>query len=306
MAVTIPQFPPRIESAAKRRSTIGIPNRRALYTPRVIRGILASWSLLPAFGLVLGLILSMGGSPAPPVGSTPGPPGVPRAALPPPGEMERCYRLIQARHFVAARVRLAPIVESHPGWQRAKFLLGLSFHEEGRYAEARPYFERALSLDADSPDVPAIRLHLAWTLYYLGETAGSREQLEALLSKGPAVADAHFALGLLEFDADRVESAAKQFQRAIELAVAVEDPRTEGKARARLADVLVRNGDLERAKTELQAAVRLRPDAYEAYFKLSRVLERLGDHEGAARALEQHHTIREQVRPSLPRPAETP
>lgn len=220
--------------------------------------------------------------------------------------MERCYRLIQAKHYVAARVRLAPIVESHPGWQRATFLLGLSFHEEGRYAEARPFLERGLRLDAASPDVPAIRLHLGWTLYYLGEAAAAREQFDALLAKGPAIADVHFALGLLEFDADRTESAATQFQRAIELAATAGDARAEGKARARLADVLVRHGELERAKTELEAAVRLRPDAYEAYFKLSRVLERLGDHEGAARVLKQHHAIREEVRPSLPRPVEAP
>jgi len=38
----------------------------------------------------------------------------------------------------------------------------------------------------------------------------------------------------------------------------------------------------------------LNPDNYEPYFKLSRVLQRLGDAEGAKRAREKHDEIRKQ------------
>lgn len=219
--------------------------------------------------------------------------------LPPAGEMEQCHRLIETKQYEQARERLTRIVAGHPTWQRAVFFLGLTFHEEQRYAAAQPLFARALDLDPLSADVPLIRLHYAWASYYLGQTETARLQLLALLAVRPQTADAHFALGLLEIDADRVESATSHLKTAIELAASAEDARMEGKARARLADVLVRNGDLAGARAELEAALRLRPDAYEAYYKLSRVLERLGDPDGAARALEMHQKVREQVRPSV-------
>ncbi len=226
-----------------------------------------------------------------------GPPGGP---LPHPDEMERCYRQIREGQFDAARARLTPIVAHHPDWQRATFFLALTFHEEQRYAEARPLFARALALDPSSPDVPAIRLHHGWALYYLGELDAAQEQMTAFVKLRPDHPDGPFALGLIDFDADAVESASARFRRAIELSQAAKDPRSEGKARARLADVHVRLGDLAAAKHELETAVRLRPDAYEAYFKLSRVLERLGDAEGAAAALAKHHEVRERLRPTAP------
>ncbi len=219
--------------------------------------------------------------------------------------MEQCHRLIESKQYEEARERLTPIVAGHPAWQRAVFLLGLTFHEEQRYAAALPLFARALDLDPLSVDVPAIRLHYAWAAYYLGQTATARAQLLALLEARPRVADAHFALGLLDIDADDVPSATSHLKTAIELAASAKDARTEGKARARLADVLVRQGDLAGARRELEAALRLRPDAYEAYYKLSRVLERLGEPDSAARALEMHHKVREQVRPAGP-PAGVP
>jgi tetratricopeptide (TPR) repeat protein len=212
--------------------------------------------------------------------------------------MERCFRLIEAGQFEAARARLEPIVAAHPRWQRALFLLALAHHEQKRYGEARPLFARALAADPSSADVLAIRLHYAWCLYYLGDAEGARREFESFVAERADYADAHFGLGLIAFDADDVAGATERFETAIRLAQAAGDVRREGKARARLADVLVRTGELTRARTELETAVKLRPDAYEAYFKLSRVLERLGDAEGAARALELHHSVREQVRRS--------
>jgi tetratricopeptide (TPR) repeat protein len=220
----------------------------------------------------------------------------PPAPLPPPGEMARCHRLIAEGHFDEARARLAPIVEAHPAWQRATFLLGLAYHEESRHGEARPLLERALAIDASSEDAEVVRLFLGWSLYYLGDADGARRHFETFAAARPREADVHYALGLLAFDADDAEGAAARFTTAIELARRAQDARTEGKARARLADVHVRLGRLAEAKRELEAAVRLRPDAYEAYYKLSRVLERLGDEDGAARALERHRAVRDQVR----------
>jgi len=214
--------------------------------------------------------------------------------------MDRCYRLIEAGRFESARERLEPIVAAHPGWQRAAFFLALSYHEQHLHGEARPLFERALAIDPASRDATAIRNYYGWTLYYLGEREEARRQFEAFLEARPEDPEAHFALGMIAFDEDDLAGATRRFEAAIRLAKASGDARPEGKARARLADVLVRTGKLEQARGELEAAVKLRPDAYEAYFKLSRVLERLGDAEGAARALERHRKLRDEARPAGP------
>lgn len=210
--------------------------------------------------------------------------------------MTRCLELIKAKQYEAARLRLEPIVSAHPGWARAHFLLALTYHEEQRYELARPLFARAVQLDAAEHSVLPF---YGWCLYYLGDLEAARRQFEAYLQVKPDFADGHYALALIDFDRDDLEAASRRLATTINLASSAAEPRTEGKARARLADVHIRRGELEQARTELQRAVELRLDAYEAYFKLSRVLERLGDHEGAQRAFETGQALREQVRPSV-------
>lgn len=222
--------------------------------------------------------------------------------MPPPGELGRCYALIKAKRYAQARRRLEPIVADHPGWPRANLLLALTFHEEQRYGLAKPLFERVLTLD---PQYHSARPFFGWCLYYLGDAERSRAQFEAYLKVKPNYADAHFAIGLIEYDRDKIDAARERFETTVRLAKNAKDPAVEGKAHARLGDVFIRLNKLEDAKRELELAVKLRPDAYEAYFKLSRVLQRLGDEEGAAKAREMHEKIREMLRPSVKPPMQS-
>ena len=57
-----------------------------------------------------------------------------------------------------------------------------------------------------------------------------------------------------------------------------------GRAHGRLGDLYLRLDDLASAKRELELAIELFPDDFNALFTLSRVLQRLGDPEGAAEA----------------------
>jgi len=114
---------------------------------------------------------------------------------------------------------------------------------------------------------------------------------EAYLSVKPDYVDAIFALGLIAFDGDDVEAARKRFTRAVELAQAQGDRPREALSRFRLADVLVRTGDLEHARSELLRSIGLDPNNPKSYFKLSRVLQRLGDDEGAARARQKYEEV---------------
>ncbi len=86
--------------------------------------------------------------------------------------------------------------------------------------------------------------------------------------------------------------------RAIELQEG--DPRRRAdvsKAHARLADIFVRRDDLERARAHLEEATALWPEHYTAFYKLSRVLTRLGDEEGAREAMRLHDLWRRRAHP---------
>jgi tetratricopeptide (TPR) repeat protein len=230
----------------------------------------------------------------------PGPPrteegaAAPRGPLPPPGFLDACLELIEQGRFAEARGLLEPVVRDHPGWARAHFFLGLTYHEERRYEAAEELFRRALELD---PQYPTPLVFHGWSLYYLGRIEQSRAAFEAYLKVQPGYPDAIFALGLIDFDADAVDAAEVRFRETVRLAAERQDRPTEAKARARLADVHLRNGDLEEARKELERSVALNPDNYEPYFKLSRVLQRLGDAEGAERARRKHDELREKRHP---------
>lgn len=189
---------------------------------------------------------------------------------------------------------LIPVVAQHPEWPRANFYLALTYHRENRYEQARDLFKRTLELD---PKYDEVRVFYGWCLYYLGEPVESRKMFESYLEIKPDYPDAIFALGLIDFDDDNIESARARFLRAIELAQKTKDAPTEAKARARLADVYMRTDQLDQAKQELERSIVLNPDNYETYFKLSRVLQRLDDAEGAKKAREMHDQVRERVRP---------
>lgn len=226
----------------------------------------------------------------------------PQGPMPPPGFLAQCIELIKHKRYAEARMRLAPVVADHPGWARAHLYLGITYLKENRDGEARPFFERALELD---PQQDATRIHYGWCLYSLGETEAARKMFESYPQDKAGFAEASFALGLIDFDADDLDSAKVRLDTSIVLAQRIEDTRMEAKARARLADVFIRTDDLQDARTQLERSLRLNPDNYEVWFKLSRVLERLGDTDGAEQARRKHEEIRERRRPSIPRPAVT-
>ena len=222
-----------------------------------------------------------------------------RAPLPPPGEMARCKKLIDAGQYAAARARLQPIVEQHPGWARATSLLALTYYKENRFEVAKPLFAKALEAD---PQEIAIRPLYGWSLYSLGELDDAEEMFESLLPRKPDYTAAHYALGLIHLDRDEVDSARERFETTVRLASQQADPPMEGRAHARLGDLYVRLDDLATAKRELELAVELSPDEYGALFKLSRVLQRLGDEEGAKEARKRFEEAKARVRPGIARP----
>lgn len=217
------------------------------------------------------------------VDQSPGP--VPREiALGP--ELTAAMQLIERQQTDVARSRLEPYVAQHPDHGPAKFLLGLTYHREKRYTLARPHFEAAASLE---PDYHPTHHFLGWCLYYLGDMPGARAAFENHLALKPGEGDSTFAIGLIDFNEDRLDDAVTRFTRAIELQA--NNPRRVkdvAKAHARLADVHIRRDELEAARSRLRVATGLWPQHYAAFYKLSRVLNRLGETEAAAEAFGQY------------------
>lgn len=225
----------------------------------------------------------------------------PRAPLPPPGEMARCKKLIDAGQYATARARLQPIVDQHPGWARATSLLALTYYKENRFELAKPLFAKALAAD---PQEIAVRPLYGWSLYSLGELGEAETMFESLLVQRPDYAPAHYALGMIHLDRDQVDSARQRFETTVRLAAQQADPTMEGRAHARLGDLYVRLDDLAAAKKELETAVGLFPEEVEAHFKLSRVLQRMGDEDGADAARQKFDEAKARSRPrTIPPPS---
>ncbi len=215
-----------------------------------------------------------------------------RGPLPSPDFLPACLKLIRQRQTAQARELLEPVVADHPGWAKARFYLGLTYHREKRYERAAELFKRALEVD---PLYHTPRVYYGWCLYYLGDPEAAREMFESYLEVKPDYPDALFALGLIAFDADEVASAQRLFERVIVLAQTGNDAKTEAKARARLADLLIRLDMIKSAKAQLNRSIVLNPDNFEVYFKLSRVLERLGEREAAQAARLKHDEVRARI-----------
>ena len=190
--------------------------------------------------------------------------------------------LISRQQTDVARAKLQQYVLEHAEDGQAAFLLGLTYHREKRYTLARPWFESAAGL---APEYHPIHHFHGWCLYYLGDMRGARAAFERHLDVSPGEGDSNFALGLIALDEDRLDDARRRFLHAIELQQ--DNPRRQrdvSKAHARLADVHILRGELQQARSELQRATGLWPQHYTAYYKLSRVLNRLGLNESADEA----------------------
>ena len=201
--------------------------------------------------------------------------------MPPPGEMARCKKLIDAGLYGGARARLEPIVEQHPKWARASLLLGLTYYRESRFEAANRFFARALEAD---PEELAVRPLYGWSLYSLGELDEAEKMFESLLERRSDYTAAHYGLGRIAVDRDHTDSALKRFGTLVQLASKQQDRAMEGRAHGRLGDLYLRLDDLVAAQRELELAIELFPDDFNALFTLSRVLQRLGDPEGAEEA----------------------
>jgi tetratricopeptide (TPR) repeat protein len=203
--------------------------------------------------------------------------------------LARCRELIRGGRSAQARELLEPAVARRPDWAEAHAHLGFTYFNEKRWEAAKACYERALELD---PELHAARVPYGWCLYYLGQLEASRESFQAFLEVDPEYPDAIFALALIDIDRGELESAERLLRRVVMLTRARRDVDRQALAHARLGDVYVRNGELSRAKLELRQSIRLDPDNPKTHFKMSRVLQLMGDDDGAAEARRTYEELR--------------
>jgi len=254
--------------------------------PFAIRAVRGSIRLIAAVCVLLP-VAAAAQSPTTQPGTRPARPPTrrpPSAGLTPP---RAALLLVENEQYEEARRIIEPYVREHPADGRAELILALSYHKENRYEEARPHFEQALKT---APDYHPTLYYYGYCLYYLGESEGAREAFETFLKHRPDYGDAHFGLGLLELDANRLDEAEKRFKTAIRLSAKSRQPpgRETASAHARLADVYMAREEWEQARGELETAVAIDRDLYGAHFKLYRVLVRLGEMEAARKAKAEH------------------
>ena len=195
-------------------------------------------------------------------------------------ELAEYFALIREDRSGPARVRIRKHLNLHPDDGQAHFLFGLSYHREKQYAEAEPYFADGRRL---APNFPPVHYFSGWCAYYRGALDEARPHFERYLALEPEVSDAWFALGLIAYDEDRPADAEAAFAHALD-AVRDDDPqrgRQRSKIHARWAELVIDEGDLPRARTMLESSVAEFPDQYDAWFRLARLLDRLGEPDAA-------------------------
>jgi tetratricopeptide (TPR) repeat protein len=208
-------------------------------------------------------------------------------------EMDQVVALISRERYDEARQRTSAAIERWPASGKWRFLHALTDHRAQRYQRARDDFERAIELE---PAFAHTYHFYGYCAYYLGDLDAAHDAFQRHLSYAPNEGDSHFGLGLVHFDRDQLDEAESAFQRAIALQEGMPNRVVEvAKAYIRLSDVYVRRDALDDARAALETAIELYPQHFEAYLKLSRVLARLGDEEGAAAAQAQYEAIRERV-----------
>lgn len=201
----------------------------------------------------------------------------------------------------AARGLALDHLEEHGQDGQAAFLVGLSFEKAGNFGAARPWFQRALR---DAPDYFILHDYLGRTQLMLGQLEAARHEFEAFAGIDPLEPKAVYGLGLIELEHTRLEPAATEFRRALELfeILKKENPpmyraRASERAQcyARLADVHFARDEYEAARENLLQATTIAPDNISAFYALSLVHRRIGDDASADRALARYETRRKEL-----------
>jgi len=146
-------------------------------------------------------------------------------------------------------------------------LRGEAALRNGRWAEAKHYFKRALAL---APGQPTLRGALGAAYLAAGRYARAAVEFQRAFQQIPAEAEAHASLGAILRNMGRADEAVAHQRRAVSLKPA------SAEAHRELGDALAETGALQEAIRAYQQALALKPDDLAAQLKLAGSLRRAG------------------------------
>ncbi len=164
-----------------------------------------------------------------------------------------------AREYDKAEKYLAQVVEEHPGFADVYNMLGVIYHDAGRFMLAEETFEKALAIN---PHYTEAALNLSVTYNDLGKYAQAREIYSRALARSRSqpgsldpfvrgkIANMHADLGAAYAGVGLHAEAVREYQRALELCPGFVDLRT------RLANVYRELGDHAQALREFDTITR--------------------------------------------------
>ncbi len=151
--------------------------------------------------------------------------------------------------------------------------IGMVFGKSGAYKQALEVWDKAISLDADSPE---INYNLALTYYHLKDLPKARRYAKAAARLRPGFFEANMLLGTILYMLAEDEAAIQALTRAHQLR-----PDDEGARKllaqqlALHAESLIRRKQLQHARDLLLWAVDLRPDSKAIAEKLAQLTRQL-------------------------------
>ncbi|WP_243094455.1 ATP-binding protein [Thermus thalpophilus] len=157
---------------------------------------------------------------------------------------------------VGAEAFLRRAVEAFPDDAEALGELAFALYLQGRHAEAKPLYERALAL-LDSPD---IRVRYGRLLYHMGRYAEAEESYRQVLAQDPGNLDARWGLAEVVLALGRAKEAELLARQVLSLKP------DYPLARFTLAKALVEQGRREEALSLLREELRHHPDPEVAAF----------------------------------------
>ena len=203
------------------------------------------------------------------------------ASLPNPTELDPSE---QEQALRAEQLKTAQeLVAAFPKSDDAVYLLGLVHNEQGNTEAAIESWERSLELDASRADAND---SLGHALLLRDEYEKAGEYLRKALAIDPTLATANARLATALIHQGKMREAVSILEKARELSA--DGHRLLGEAYQHLQE-------FEKAKVSYTKAITLKSDMAEAYYGLSKVLNRLGEREQADKHFQTFSVLRERA-----------
>jgi tetratricopeptide (TPR) repeat protein len=198
------------------------------------------------------------------------------AASLPPAEQERALRAEQLR-------TAEQLVAAFPQSDDAVYLLGLVHNDQGDTAAAMKFWQKSLELDPSRADAND---SLGNALLLRDEYEKAEEYFRKALAIDPGLATANARLASTLIHQGRMREAASVLEKSRSL---------NAEGHRLLGAAYQQSGEFEKAKASYMKAVALNSDLTEAYYGLSKVLNRLGEREQADKYFQTFSVLRERA-----------